>query len=191
MKTILYIHGFNSAGASAKAQALAQHYKGKYKVLTPTFNYKDLKATLKLLNSLFITNKIELVVGTSMGGFLALYGSCKYKTKCVAINPTTKPSESLQFALGENKNYVTKERYMLLESDLLPYREFEENEFSKIEPTDERCRFLLSEDDELLGDHHYLEDLFPKCNHFKYFKGFGHRFDSPKAIRAAIDELMG
>ena len=72
MTTILYVHGFNSAGGGAKAVAITKQFP-KYKVLSPTFNYKDFKSVLKQLNSLFLMNKINLVVGTSLGGFFALY----------------------------------------------------------------------------------------------------------------------
>lgn len=191
MKTILYLHGFNSAGTGSKAATVQQHYKGQFKVLTPTFNYKDLKNTLRVLNSLFITNKVSLVAGTSLGGFLALLSSCQHHCKCIAINPTTQPSETLRSMLGENKNYVTKERYIFQESDLAQYKALEEGDFAKIQPVDADTRFLLSQDDEVLGDHHYLEERYPTCHHFQYFEGFGHRFNSLKPLYASIEELLG
>lgn len=189
MSTILYIHGFNSAGTGAKAESLRKMYP-KWKVLTPTFNYKDLKATLKQLNSQFITNRIDVVIGTSMGGFLSLYGAAKHHTGCIAINPVTQPSVTLAKHIGENRNFVTKERYILTEKDLKSYMEFEKKEFSKIEPEDKSTIFLLSEDDEMLGDHHYLEKLYPQCHNFRYFTGYGHRFNGFKPISAAIDEIL-
>jgi len=190
MKNILYIHGFNSAGTGGKAQSIAEHYKGKIRVLTPTFNYKDLNNTLRQLNSMIRTQRVELVAGTSLGGFLALLASCQHNIKAVVINPTTQPSETLRPMVGELKNYVTKERYIFREEDLEAYRKLEEGDFSKIEPKDANTRFLLSEADEVLGDHHYLEERYPTCSHFKYFEGFDHRFNSLKPIFAAIDELL-
>ena len=190
MKNILYIHGFNSAGTGGKAQSIAEHYKGKLRVLTPSFNYKDLPNTLRQLNSMVKTQRIELIAGTSLGGFLALYASSLHHTKCVCINPTTRPSETLRPMVGELKNYVTKERYILREEDLAPYKTLEEGDFALIQPDDATTRFLLSEADELLGDHHYLEARYPTCHHFQYFEGFDHRFNSLKPIFAAINELM-
>jgi len=190
MKTILYIHGFNSTGNGTKSEAIKKTFS-QYKVLTPTFNYKDFNSVVKQLHSLFVVNKIDVAVGTSLGGFLALYCASKYKVKCVAINPVTQPSETLKKMLGENRNYVSKERYIMTEADLAKYKTFEDNEFSKIELKDENTRFLLSEDDELLGDHHYLEQRFPQCHHFSYFAGQGHRFNVHKPIFVSITELLG
>lgn len=189
MKTILYIHGFNSAGTGSKAQSIAEHYKGQLHVLTPTFNYKDLKGTLRVLGSTMLTKRPQVVIGTSLGGYLALLASCKYGCKCVAVNPVTDPYTVLRPMLGELRNFVTKERYILREQDILPYKEHTAKEFAPLQPADEATRFLLSEADELLGDHHYLEARYPQCHHFQYFEGFDHRFNSLKPIFAAIDEL--
>ena len=189
MKTILYIHGFNSAGTGSKALALAEHYKGSLRVLTPTFNYKDLKGTLRVLNSTMLTKRPEVVIGTSLGGFLALMASCQHKAKAVIINPTTHPAETLRPMLGELKNYVTKERYIFREEDLRQYQDIQPT-FDALQPQDANTRFLLSEADELLGDHHYLEARYTQCHHFQYFEGFDHRFNSLKPIYAAIDELL-
>lgn len=189
MTTILYVHGFNSAGGGAKAVAITKQFP-KYKVLSPTFNYKDFKSVLKQLNSLFLMNKINLVVGTSLGGFFALYAAAKHNVKCVAINPVTDPSATLTPILGEQRNYMTKERYIVTAADIKPYEDFAKGEFLTIQPTNDNFCFLLSEDDELLGDHHYLEQKYPQCHNFRYFTGFGHRFNTHKPIFQAIEELL-
>lgn len=194
MKTILYIHGFNSTGTGMKSEAIRSHYRN-CRVLTPTFNYKDFPATLKLLNNTIMTGKVDVVAGTSLGGFLALYGASKFKKKCLVINPTLEPSQTLLRFVGENRNFVTKERYILTEADLKPYAEFEKKEFSKVlsgkQPlADADTRFLLSEDDELLGNHHDLESKIPSCHHFQYFPGMNHQFTATRPIFEAIDELI-
>ncbi len=189
MTTILYIHGFNSAGTTFKSQALRTELPN-YKIISPTFDYKQFDLALKLLRSTFITNKIDIVVGTSAGGFMALYASAKYHCKCIAINPVTHLTDTLKRFLGENQNYITKQKYVITEQDIEKCRRFEEDEFSKIVLTDENTRFLLSNDDELLGDHHYLEEKYPQCHHFKYFDGYGHRFTSIKPIVAEIKEYL-
>lgn len=189
MKTILYIHGFNSAGNGAKAEALKTAYP-KLKVVSPTFAYKDIGSVLKQINSTFITSRPNLVIGTSLGGFFALYCGCKYRIPCISINPTTKPSETLRNMLGENKNFVTKERYIITEQDLGKYKKFEDEVFTELSPADNQTAFILSNDDELLGDHHYLEELYPQCHNFQYFDGQGHRFTSIKPIKAQIDRFL-
>ncbi|NCC98843.1 MAG: hypothetical protein EOL95_03935 [Bacteroidia bacterium] len=190
MKTILYIHGFNSAGGGTKSELLHVALP-KYKILSPTFDYKNFDAAVKLLNSLMKVNRPDVVVGTSLGGFLAMYAGYKYNAKCIIINPTTHPSETLARFVGENKNLLTKQKYMFTESDLSKYKDFEDKEFKQISLIDEKTHFLLSNDDELLGDHHYLEQKYFSCKHFSYFDGYGHRFTSTKPIVAAIENLLG
>lgn len=185
-KTILYLHGFNSSGNGNKAEELRQKaMKGGWKILTPTLDYKNFDTVIKQLKSIFLTKHIDTVIGTSLGGFFAIYGGCTYNVPCVAVNPTTRPHETLKKKLGENKNFVTKQVYVLTESDLDKYKVFAQNEFSKIK-VDDRTTFLLSNDDEVLGDHHYLEQLYPDCHNFHYFDGLGHRFASVKTILSYV-----
>jgi len=187
MKTALYIHGFNSAGSSNKAENIRQKL-APMKVLTPTFAYKDFNAVLKQLRSIFMMQKIDVVIGTSLGGFLALYCGATYNKYCVAINPVTKPHETLRKMLGENCNFVTKEKYIMTEQDLAVYQKFTEKEFAKIKINPNKTHFLLSLDDEVLGDHHYLEEQYPGCK-FEYFEGLGHRFAAMKPIGNAIEKF--
>lgn len=189
MKTILYIHGFNSAGTGKKAEDFKRTF-AQCKVVRPTFNYKDLDAALKTLNSTFIVHKPDIVVGTSMGGFLALYASAKYNVKAVAINPVTKPFEVCSQFLGEQKNFVTKEVYTFTQQDADKYKMFTEKEFNKIVLKNQDVKFLLATDDELLGDHTCLEQLYPQCKDFNYYTGLGHRFNSIKTIQQALENWL-
>ena len=71
-KKILYIHGFNSAGGGHKAQELQKMFPD-WQVLSPTFDYKDPAGVQKKLDSLVRTQRVNAVMGTSLGGFFAIY----------------------------------------------------------------------------------------------------------------------
>ena len=53
-----------------------------------------------------------------------------------------------------------------------------------------KLHFVLSTDDELLGDHHYLEQRFPDCHDFNYFDQQGHRFAGVKILKPIIERGM-
>ncbi len=188
-KTILVIHGFNSAGGGAKAEALKKMFPGAT-VLSPTFDYKNPAATLKTLDSLCLTRRPNIIIGTSLGGFFALLCGATHHRPAMLINPTTEPSVTLRKFIGQNKNFVTGQRYIFTEQDVEKYATLEREQFNKIVPEDDLTCFVLSTDDEVLGDHTYLEQKYPQCSNFNYFTGQGHRFSSLKSVRDLIEHYL-
>lgn len=84
MKNLLYIYGFNS---SAKTSTSARTFKtelGDFNVHTPDYPQEDGEKAYKFLQKYIDENDIDIVVGTSLGGFLALCLKCDYK---IIINP--------------------------------------------------------------------------------------------------------
>ena len=187
---ILYIHGFNSAGGGHKAQELQKMFPD-WQVLSPTFDYKDPAGVQKKLDSLVRTQRVNAVMGTSLGGFFAIYCAKKHKLPAMVINPAFRPSETLAKHLGKQKNYVTKEEYQFTAGDLAKFADFERKVFDKLPCDDTLLHFALSTDDELLGDHHYLEVKFPKCQDFNYFDQQGHRFAGVKILKPILERAMG
>ncbi|MBR4786815.1 MAG: hypothetical protein IK013_02900 [Bacteroidales bacterium] len=188
-KNILYIHGFNSAGGGHKAQLLQEMFP-ECKVLSPTFDCKNPQAIRSKLDSLMRTQNIRMVIGTSLGGFFALYCSMKHHKQAVIINPTTKPSQTLRKFIGKQKNFVTGEVYQVTEADIAKYEKFEDDIMAGLEPDNNLVHFVLATDDELLGDHTYLEQKFSQCHDFNYFDGQGHRFTSVKIIRHILQDAL-
>lgn len=188
-KKILYIHGFNSAGGGHKSQEISKMFPD-CQILSPTFDYKNPADVQRKLDSTIRIQKINVVVGTSLGGFFAIYSSAKHKIHAVIINPTTKPSETLKAMIGKQKNYVTKETYQFTDSDLRKYSDFENKTYSKLTIDSSLLHFALSTDDELLGDHHYLETLFPDCHDFNYFDQQGHRFAGVKILKPLLERSL-
>ena len=84
MKNLLYIYGFNS---SAKTSTSARTFKtelGDFNVHTPDYPQEDGEKAYKFLQKYIDENNIDIVVGTSLGGFLTLCLKCDYK---IIINP--------------------------------------------------------------------------------------------------------
>ena len=117
---ILYIHGFKSCGQGNKAKAL-QRYFGD--VIAPDLPFSPAEA-IKELERIVKTEPIDLLVGSSLGGYYATYLAQKYDTKAVLINPSTRPYHTLKPYIGPQRRFCDdlefewKEEYI---KELLQY----------------------------------------------------------------------
>jgi predicted esterase YcpF (UPF0227 family) len=118
---ILYIHGFASCGWGNKSKALRDYFQ---EVLAPDLPPRP-KEALKLLEDIIKNRPVDLLVGSSLGGFYATYLGQKYALKGVLINPSVRPYETLKAYIGQNERFCDgrqfewKEEYIkeLLELD--------------------------------------------------------------------------
>ena len=92
IKKILYIHGINSSGHTG--ETLKRIFKEKYgdvEVIAPSIPPKYDEAE-KVIRDVMHNENPDLVMGTSLGGFLTLTLQTPYR---IAINPTLYPSKTL------------------------------------------------------------------------------------------------
>lgn len=89
-KTLLYVHGFASSGASGTVRALRTLLPGA-RVLAPDIPV-DLSGALPMLRALCEAEKPDVIVGTSMGGMLTeqLYGYDR-----IVVNPALHLSDTI------------------------------------------------------------------------------------------------
>lgn len=94
---IIYLHGFASAGFGTKAQKFLEYFEEE--LITPTLpTIPNLAiANLEQLIEAFLNRdeKVSLI-GSSLGGFYALYLANKYNLKAVLINPSIYPWITLE-----------------------------------------------------------------------------------------------
>ena len=89
---LIYLHGFGSAGFGEKAQKFLEYFEEE--MITPTLSTIPVLAiaTLEQIIEAFINRGIKVsLVGSSLGGFYALYLANKYDLKAVLINPAVTP----------------------------------------------------------------------------------------------------
>ena len=110
---LLYIHGFNSSPASAKAQLL----KAKLEALgrgaefaAPALPHSPKQAAV-LLGALVARHPGAALVGSSLGGYYATWLAEKHGLKAVLLNPAVRPYELLAPLIGRQKNFHTGEEY--------------------------------------------------------------------------------
>ena len=157
----LYIHGFNSAGYGDKVNHLRKNF-GDENVISINLPYDPEKA-MALLEYLVRNLKEEplILVGTSLGGFYALYLTYKYGIISVLINPATHAHEDLKTEIGHHRNYKTDESYEFTEKHVEALRNFFVP-IEKLENLKDRIYVYLDEGDEVLDSKKTAE----------YFKGF-------------------
>ena len=116
MPTLLYLHGFNSSSQSKKALQ-TQHWLA---VNAPEVEFicPDLPPfadqAFAIIESVVkaCKDKKIVVIGSSMGGFYATCLIERYNMPGVLINPAVSPARGLNSWIGENKNYITGEKWV-------------------------------------------------------------------------------
>jgi hypothetical protein len=80
---ILYIHGLNGS-LSIEKRDILQHFG---KVQAPSIDYEKNPDSIISLQNQFKDAKIDLIIGSSMGGFAGYYLSKLYQVPCLLFNP--------------------------------------------------------------------------------------------------------
>ena len=186
---IIYLHGFNSSGASAKGQFLSEHLDD-ITILTPSYHYNPTRAIAmlcELIEESLRLDKNLLLAGSSLGGFYTQYLARQYSLKNVLINPALLPLTILEDYLGENVNYYTGERYTLNREHLAALEALDVPQPCESPiPT----LLLLDKGDEVF-DYQVAVDRYRECAEICLFGGGDHAFqhlpDSLAAIRTLHD----
>ncbi len=121
---LLYLHGFNSAPSSVKAQQVARYlarYHPDEPIAIPRQSTAPAAAMAQLLpiaEAALAAGEPLRLMGSSLGGFMASYLvetlSERYPTpeiRAVLINPAVRPYDLLSEVMGEQENPYTGERY--------------------------------------------------------------------------------
>jgi len=124
-KALLYLHGFNSSSASPKArlvkracEALARHEGRTFECLTPDLSHRPNVAWQQAEAALENLGREDtLLVGSSMGGFLATILAERHGLRAVLINPAVQPARFVADYLGQTLvNADSGERFTIDDS---------------------------------------------------------------------------
>lgn len=119
MVNLLYIHGFGSEYKpnSDKIKAIEEY---GFKVHGFTIDYTLPKKNLISMLKFFIReNNIDCIIGTSMGGHLALEVANELSIPVVAINPAIQPYKTLK--AGKHIHHVTGKEFYLKQTTVDSY----------------------------------------------------------------------
>lgn len=176
MDTILYIHGYNSTGNAWKGQLTKKMFPD-CQVLTPTLLYNDTKPDeiLESLQRLTTDNDVKMIIGSSMGGYYALCCTAFFHGPIWAVNPVRDIVDTLtKIALPQiqHDKKALPHAKMMLEQ----YASFDQKVFQTLHPSSQQLNFALSLDDDLLGSHEPLLQMFPQHNQIIWKNQSGHHF---------------
>ncbi len=121
--TLIYLHGFNSTPESKKAQQLKGFLENAGHdciYLIPSLSFSPRQVDIQV--SAIIEKQLTLgpvsLLGSSLGGYYAIYFAEKYGLYAALINPAVKPYVLLDDFLGENVNFYSGERYTLTKAHM-------------------------------------------------------------------------
>jgi uncharacterized protein len=146
---IIYLHGFNSAPSSRKAQAMSRHLCERglgHEFECPALPHRPAEA-IGLIEGLPAMKDPRAVtfVGSSLGGYYATWLAEKYAARAILIQPAVFPHVGLEKYLGAQKNLYTGAEYNLTPEHLAGWRDL------FVEKVDsERYLLLLETGDEVL-----------------------------------------
>jgi len=172
---ILYLHGLNSAGTAGKAVMLRDAL-APIPVISPTYpahRPKQAVAELsELIKKLIQEDPRLMIVGSSMGGFYGQYLARQFSVcHLMMINPALNPWDLLPAAVGEQRNYITNECYLLTAEDVEQTRCFGVDVVNDGLLT---TLFLDKGDDDI--DYRIAADMYRDVGAVFAFEGGDHRF---------------
>jgi len=169
---ILYIHGFASSAKSNKVTMLKQRFE---KVIALDLSPEPDKAINQLQSFIEKHNRTKdeiTLVGSSLGGYYAMYLSTKYQMKAVLINPAINPWKTLaNYADKDVENYSTNQ-YFTFKNKYL--QELQELKTSHIDNS--KILLLLKSGDETL-DYREAIDFLPNAK-IVMESGGSHQFEN-------------
>lgn len=140
-RRIVYVHGFNSSPASAKARVLRERLErlgrgGEF--LCPALPHGPAEAARVLGAAVADIEPADLtLLGSSLGGFYATWFAERSGCRAVLVNPAVRPWELFAGYLGPQQNLYTGEEYVLTP------RHIEELRGLEVEPVTRPQRYLL------------------------------------------------
>lgn len=177
LPVMMYIHGFMSGANGSKQKQLQRHLKNRYRVIAPEVDANPQTSLIKL-NKIIQQEKPEIIIGTSLGGWMTLMCDSG-NAELVIVNPCTSPEITLARWLNQEQKYFCQrldgvQTYTLTQKTLNKYLKYDTA--SAVREKEQRIHALCSTKDELIGTLH-IDMLKPILseNRLMIVDDFGHQ----------------
>ncbi len=169
--SIIYIHGFGSSGLGVKANLFRQYFNQKgVQFLAPSLSYVP-QLAIQTLTELAKCCKNPVFIGSSLGGFYALYLADRFDSKAVLINPSLYAESTLRRHIkGYATNFYDLSRFEWNDSHLAMLKEYK-----VAKPKEENLMLLLQKGDDII-DYKEALALLPNAKAVVE-EGGSHSFD--------------
>ena len=184
--TIIYIHGFRSDAASTKPKKIAKLLPD-YKIIAPSFSPNPTEVIEQLRQLLQSTTGSTYLMGTSLGGFYAMYAALQTGLKAFCINPSLRSHETLKDEVGEYKTYNLELDYHFKAAYIQQLEQMHSQLWEALSTSSFKSSLhvYFNEDDDVIP-HSLFEKYKPYFPVIYYPKG-GHRATN---INAIIQDLQ-
>jgi predicted esterase YcpF (UPF0227 family) len=182
---ILYIHGFGSSGHGGKASLFREYFEDE--VIVPSLSYVPNLAidTIEQIIELLLSKDETVgIVGSSLGGYYAIYLANKFNLKAVLLNPAIYPYKTLE-KIGNAMNYYDGSSFEVTKEHVQSLKSFEVNEIKN----QENFLVLLQTDDEVLDYNDAVEKL-PNSD-LVIEEGGNHSFENIESYFRKIGSFLG
>lgn len=164
MIKILFVYGYGGSPESTFCRLIREALPASdYEVLCPEYPQEDIEATRRFLTDFIEKEGIDMVVGTSLGGFITL--SLDVALPRVVINPCMKPTVELSKLQPRDGHPEDK---IVSQEMLTGYGKYEDGVNCGTYRRSPKVIGLFAEHDELLGT--------------KYKKGFKAYYDDARSM---------
>jgi predicted esterase YcpF (UPF0227 family) len=183
---VIYIHGFGSSAFGVKSKLFKEYFKDDI-FIAPSLSYIPILAikTLEdMIESYIKLDQKVVLIGSSLGGFMATYLSDRYNIKAVLINPAIKANETLSRAIGEGISYFDCTKFEWNSQHLSMLKQH------KVIPKDfDKFMVLLQTADELL-DYKEAKEFFKSSKNLIIQEGGSHNFDNIELMFEDIEKFL-
>ena len=180
MCKILYLHGFASCGEGNKSSLLKAHFGAKHDT-KPDFTPSPVDA-IDTIEEILGSSKIDILIGSSLGGYYATVLAEKYRMKAVLLNPSTQPWETLAAYTGWQKRFCDEEVFEFKSIYL------EQLKMLQTAPDKGTYLLLLQSGDEVI-DYTKVESLYNKHKIIVEYGG-NHRFENIDEYLSMIEKFI-
>lgn len=181
---VIYIHGFGSSGEGSKAKVFREYFKSLGEpFIAPSLSYVP-RLAIKTLEELIESYGENVsLIGSSLGGFYAIYLARKYGLKAVLINPSVYPYITLSRVVGSAQNYYDGSSFEWRDSHIEMLKSYD----TKVEDQD-RFLLLVQKGDEVLDYKEAVEKL-PDAD-LVIEEGGNHSFDGIERYLEKIKNFL-
>jgi len=156
---LIYIHGFNSSPASAKARLVKARLEALGRgaeFVAPAVPPSPAQAA-DVLDALALRHRGAALIGSSLGGYYATWLAEKHAMKAVLLNPAVRPYELLAPLVGLQKRFHTGEEYVFTTEHVSELRALE---VERITPS--QYLLIVTMGDEVL-DYRWAVERYRGC----------------------------
>lgn len=178
---IIYIHGFAGSAKGTKAILLREKFNSE-ELVAPSLSYiPDLAIdTLEQMIKSYAKYERVSLIGSSLGGFYAIYLATKYNLKAALINPAVSFEETLTQMVGNEVKNVDMSKFEWNEKHIEMLKKY-----AVPSPNPQQFFLLTQTGDELLDYQHGVEYL--KDAKMLVIEGGNHGFEG---FEKYIDKIV-